>query len=53
MTAFIGVRISWLILARNRDLALVADSARSLANSRSSSTFFLSVRSMDTLAKPI
>ena len=26
-TPFIGVRISWLILARNSDFALVADSA--------------------------
>jgi cob(I)alamin adenosyltransferase len=27
MTPFIGVRISWLIAARNSDLALVADMA--------------------------
>jgi hypothetical protein len=36
MTAFSGVRSSWLMLARNSDFALLAASARSLA-SRSSS----------------
>ena len=35
MMAFIGVRISWLMLARKSDLALVAASAASLATARS------------------
>ena len=40
MTAFIGVRISWLMLAKNSDLALSADSASSLAFISSSSARF-------------
>ncbi len=42
MTAFIGVRISWLILARKSLLAMVADSASCLAlisSSRESSAW--------------
>ena len=31
-TPFIGVRISWLMVARNRDLARLAASAESLAD---------------------
>ncbi len=36
MTPFIGVRISWLMVARNRDLARLAASAVSLARRSSS-----------------
>ena len=36
-TPFIGVRISWLMFARNSDLALLAASADSLAERRSCS----------------
>jgi len=32
---FIGVRISWLMVARNSDFATLADSAASLASLRS------------------
>ena len=42
MTAFRGVLISWLILAKNSDFALVAASAASLDLLRSSSIFFRS-----------
>ena len=38
MIAFIGVRISWLMLARNIDFARVADSATARASSSSRST---------------
>ena len=34
MIAFIGVRISWLMLARNIDFACVASSALALASRR-------------------
>ena len=37
MIAFIGVRISWLMLARNSDFAWVAASAATLARSSSAS----------------
>ena len=37
MTAFIGVRISWLMLARNSDLRRLASSAASHAASTSAS----------------
>ena len=37
MIAFIGVRISWLMLARKSDLAWVAASAATLARSSSAS----------------
>jgi len=43
MTTFMGVLISWLILARNSDLAFAAASASSLALLRSSSIRFLAV----------
>ena len=33
MTAFIGVRISWLIVARNEPLAALASSARRVCSS--------------------
>ena len=38
MTAFMGVRISWLMLARKSDLARVASSAFSLASKASRSS---------------
>ena len=37
MTPFIGVRISWLIIARNSDFIRPASSASSRARARSSS----------------
>ena len=40
MTAFIGVRISWLMLARKSDFARVASSAASLAAPSSSFVTF-------------
>ncbi len=43
--AFIGVRISWLIIARKEDLACVADSAASLAFCSSCSASLRSVMS--------
>ena len=46
MTAFMGVRISWLIVARNSLLALLATSASSLAILNSSSACFFSVISV-------
>ena len=46
MTPFSGVRISWLMLARNSDLARVACSAASLASSSSASTRFRSPMSL-------
>ena len=45
MTPLMGVRISWLMLARNSDLAWLAASAASLAFNRASSASFLLVRS--------
>ena len=46
MTPFIGVRISWLMLARKSLFARVADSAASFAWRRSDSTSFCSVMSV-------
>jgi len=43
--AFMGVRISWLILARKSDFALAADSAISFAFLSSSSVCFLEIAS--------
>ena len=40
MTPFMGVRISWLMLARKSDLARFAASAPSLARRSSSETRF-------------
>jgi hypothetical protein len=45
MIAFIGVRISWLMLARNSPLAMVASSARRLAISSSRSARLRAVMS--------
>ena len=44
MMAFSGVRISWLILARNSLLAALADSARAVACSSSRTAIFLRIR---------
>jgi len=44
-TPFIGVRISWLVVARNGDLARLAQSARSFARTSSRSAFLRSVMS--------
>ncbi len=52
MMAFIGVRISWLMLARNSDLARFAASAISLAFCRSASACLRSVMSRATARKP-
>ena len=43
ITPYIGVRISWLITARNSDFSRVASSAWSRASSSSSSACFWSV----------
>ena len=48
MMAFIGVRISWLMLARKSLLAVVASSAISLARRISSSACLISVTSWAT-----
>ena len=48
ITPFRGVRISWLILARNSDLAQLAASAAALASIRSRSAATLSVTSRAT-----
>ena len=48
ITAFMGVRISWLILAMKSDLAWVAASAASFALNSSCSTRLLSVMSRPT-----
>ncbi len=45
MMAFIGVRISWLMLARNSDFAAVASSAFCLASRISFSCCFRTVTS--------
>ena len=57
--AFIGVRISWLMLARNALLAWLASSARSARRASSlfsadscSSAYFSSVMSETTMLKP-
>ena len=49
MTPFIGVRISWLIMARKEDLDLVASSAASLASRSSVSDCFRRVMSRKKL----
>ena len=48
-----GVRISWLIMARNSLLARVADSAVSFASRNSSSTFLRPVMSLRTINLPV
>ena len=48
MTPFIGVRISWLMLARNSLLARLAASAASLAARNCASALFRSVMSLTT-----
>ena len=48
MTAFIGVRISWLMLARKSLLARLAASAASRASRSSSAIRFCSVTSRAT-----
>ena len=45
---FIGVRISWLMFARNCDFVRLAVSASSFDFLRSASAFFLSVMSIAT-----
>ena len=52
MMAFIGVRISWLMLARKSDLALVASSAASLAARTSASCCLRSVMSVKLTTEP-
>jgi len=44
-TPFMGVRISWLMLARNSDFALSAASLRARRTVSSCSRFFISVMS--------
>ena len=51
MIAFSGVRISWLILARKADFSRLDSSARSLAESSSSSIFFRSVMTREDPTK--
>ena len=51
--AFIGVRISWLVLARNSDLNLADSSASSLAFASSSSASFSEVMSFETPTRPM
>ncbi len=46
ITPFMGVRISWLMVARNADLASAACSASSLASRSDCSVFLLAVTSM-------
>jgi hypothetical protein len=53
MIAFIGVRISWLMFARNRPLDLFADSAASAAFRNASSCIFRCVMSRMKTAKPV
>ena len=52
MMPFIGVRISWLMLARNWLLARLAASAASRARSRTNSAFLRSVRSRVIFENP-
>ena len=58
MTAFIGVRISWLIFARKADFARVARSATAFCRRRSlkglllMSQGFLALAAADALALP-
>ncbi len=51
-TPFIGVRISWLMLARNSDFALSAVSARTTRRRSSSSRSFSRLMSEKTNARP-
>ena len=51
--AFIGVRISWLILAKKSDLRWVASSAASLALRSASSIFFRSVMSLKVMMRSV
>ena len=53
ITPLSGVRISWLILARNSDLALFPKSASSLACNNAASIFFCSVISLVTPTSPV
>ena len=53
MMPFIGVRISWLMLARNSLLARVAASAASLARTSSRSACFRSVMSVKLTTAPL
>ena len=50
--AFIGVRISWLVLARNSDLTLADSSAASRASASSASASFSAVMSLETPSVP-
>ena len=52
MTAFIGVRISWLMFARNALLAWVASSALAMACRNSVAIRLISVISVNTPAVP-
>ena len=52
MTPFSGVRISWLMLARNSDLARLAASAASRADARISASRFSSVMSLTRVTTP-
>ncbi len=52
MMAFSGVRSSWLILVRKRDLAALAASAAFWARSESSSRFLIAVKSLMKKTKP-
>ena len=52
MTAFIGVRISWLMLARKSDLARVASSAASRAATSSAWLRLRSVMSVKLITAP-
>src|SRR6188768_2825032 len=52
MMAFIGVRISWLMLARNIDFACVASSAASFATRRASAAARSSVTSSKIQTEP-
>ena len=53
ITALSGVRISWLMLARNRLLARAAASASDLARSSASAWWWLSVTSVTVPRKPL
>ena len=52
MMPFIGVRISWLMLARNSLLARLAASAASLASSRAACARLRSVMSRNVTTAP-
>ena len=53
ITPFMGVRISWLMLAMNCDLASFAASARFCDSRNTSSAFLRSVMSRATCTEPI